>query len=232
MLTADNYRTMLQKSTIAFLKNLKKNNVKEWFDANRKTYDAARADFINLVDDILKQHAKKDEDIAVLQAKDCVFRINRDIRFSKDKTPYKSNFSAGFTRGGKKSPLAGYYLQIEPGNKSIIGGGLWAPETDSLKKVRQEIDYSFGEFSKIIRNKSFVKEYGDLHKDKDMLLIRPPKGYADDNKAIEYLKLKSFVAMKPLNDDELTDEQLVKNIAEALSALQPFLRFLNAAIEG
>ena len=223
---------MLQKSTLTFLKNLEKNNVKDWFDANRKTYDAARADFINLVAEILKQHSKKDDDIAPLQPKDCVFRINRDIRFSKDKTPYKNNFSAGFTRGGKKSPYAGYYLQIEPGNKSMIGGGLWAPEADNLKKVRQEIDYSFDEFTSLVKNKAFENMYGDLYKDKEVLLSRPPKGYNDDNKAIEYLKLKSFIAMKTLKDDELTDEHLVTTIVKSLAALQPLLRFINAAIEG
>ena len=222
---------MLQKSTLTFLKNLKKNNIKEWFDANRKLYDAARADFINLVDEILKTHSKKDEDIAVLNAKDCVFRINRDIRFSKNKTPYKTNLGAGLARGGKKSVYAGYYLQIEPGN-SFIGGGLWTPEADVLKKVRQEIDYSFDEFLKVVHGKAFQKEYADLYKDKEVLLSRPPKGYSDDNRAIDYLKLKSFIAMKPLKDEELTDKNAVKNITEALSALQPLLRFINTAIEG
>ena len=106
---------MLQKTTLAFLKDLKKNNVKEWFDANRKSYDAAKADFIQLIDELLKIHSKKDEDIVALVAKETVFRINRDIRFSKDKTPYKTNLAAGFARGGKKSVYAGYYFHIEPG---------------------------------------------------------------------------------------------------------------------
>ena len=223
---------MLQKTTIVFLKNLQKNNVKEWFDANRKTYDVARADFINLVNEILKEYSKKDEDLVGLTAKDCVFRINRDIRFSKDKTPYKNNFSAGFARGGKKSPFAGYYLQIEPGNNSMIGGGVWTPEADVLKKVRQEIDYSFDEFSKITHGKPFVKVYGDLYKDKEVMLSRPPKGYDETNRAIEYIKMKSFIGMKPLKDEELTEDKLIPTITEALSALQPLLRFLNAAIEG
>lgn len=223
---------MLQNSTLSFLKNLKKNNVKEWFDANRKSYDAARADFIQLIDAVVKIQGKKDEDIVSLTAKDCVFRINRDIRFSKDKTPYKTNLAAGFARGGKKSVYAGYYLHIEPGNNSLVGGGVWSPEADVLKKVRQEIDYSFDEFSNIIHSKAFKNQYGDLYKDKEVLLSRPPKGYDENNKAIEYLKLKSFVAMKPLKDEELTNENAVKNITDALAALQPLLLFLNAAIEG
>lgn len=222
---------MLQQSTFLFLKNLNKNNVKEWFDANRKSYDAARADFINLVNDVLKIHGQKDEDIAGLNAKDCVFRINRDIRFSKDKTPYKTNLGAGLARGGKKSAYAGYYLQIEPGD-SFVGGGLWMPEVEILKKVRQEIDYSFDEFSGIIHHKNFKKEYNDLYKDKEVMLSRPPKGYSDDNKAIEYLKMKSFIALKPMKDEALTDKNALKNITDALFALQPLLRFINTAIEG
>ena len=222
---------MLQKSTLTFLKNLSKNNIKEWFDANRKSYDAARADFMNLVDDVLEIHGKKDEDIAAMNAKDCVFRINRDVRFSKNKTPYKTNLGAGLARGGKKSSFAGYYLQIEPGN-SFVGGGLWVPEADILKKVRQEIDYSFTEFSGILHHKNFIKEYGDLYKDKEIMLSRPPKGYSDDNKAIAYLKMKSFIATKPIKDEALTDKNAVKNITDAMLALQPLLRFFNTAIEG
>ncbi len=223
---------MLQQSTLAFLKNLKKNNNKEWFDTNRKVYEAARTNFINLIGEVLQTHGKKDEDLASQSAKETVFRINRDIRFSKDKTPYKTHLAAGFGRGGKKSMYAGYYLHIEPGNNSMIGGGLWMPEADVLKKIRQEIDYSFDEFSNIIHTKNFEKIYGDLDKDKELILSRPPKGYDDTNKAIEYLKLKSFIASKPLNDEELTDKNVVKTITESLEALQPLLLFLNRAIEG
>ncbi len=223
---------MLQKTTITFIKNLQKNNVKEWFDANRKLYEEARTDFAGLVTDILKIHGKKDEDLATLSAKDCMFRINRDVRFSKNKSPYKNHIAAGFARGGKKSPFAGYYLHIEPGNNSFIGGGLWSPEAENLKKVRQEIDYSFAEFSGIIHNKTFQKIYNDLYSDKEITLSRPPKGYTDENLAIAYLKLKGFIAMKPLKDEELTDKKLLPTITEAMETLQPLLRFLNTAMEG
>src|SRR5881296_1954324 len=106
---------MLQQSTIKFLKDLKKNNTKEWFDANRKVYESAKQDFENLVQTVITQYCKKDNDIASLKPKDCMFRINRDIRFSKDKSPYKTNFGASINKGGKKSMLAGYYFHCEPG---------------------------------------------------------------------------------------------------------------------
>ncbi len=223
---------MLQKTTLKFLKDLKQNNVKEWFDANRKVYDAARADFAGLVITAIQQHSATDEDIAALQAKDCLFRINRDVRFSKNKAPYKTNFGAGIARGGKKSMYAGYYIHIEPGNESFVGGGLWMPEAANLKKVRQEIDYNFSEFSSLISNTSFKAVYDDLYTGEDSKLSRPPKGYDDSNVAIEYLKLKSFIALHPLTDADLTDKALSPTIHKAFTALYPLLQFINAAIEG
>jgi len=221
---------MLQTSTLKFLKDLKKNNTKEWFDTNRKTYEAAKQDFENLVQSVILQHCKRDEEITALKPKDCMFRINRDIRFSKDKSPYKTNFGAFINRGGKKSIYAGYYFHCEPG-ENFVGGGLWMPMPDALKKVRQEIDYCFDEFSKIINNKKFKTVYGDVYRGEDMILTRPPKGYDESNPAIEFIKLKSFIAMKKLDDKDMTDKSLSKKIAEAFDALQPMIKFLNRALE-
>lgn len=222
---------MLQASTLQFLKGLKKNNVKEWFDGHRKEYDTAKADFAALIEGLILKHAAKDVTIADRTAKECLFRINRDVRFSKDKAPYKSNFGASIKRDGKKSPYAGYYLHIEPGGKSFVGGGLWMPEPDGLKKVRQEIDYCLEEFAGIVTNKKFVKIYNGLENSEDLKLSRPPKGYDDTNPAIEYLKFKSFVATGYINDEELTTKGFEKKILEAFEAIQPLLHFINRAIE-
>ncbi len=221
---------MLQLSTIQFLKNLKINNSKEWFEKNRKTYETAKEDFASLINTVIQEFGKKDKSIALLNAKDCMFRINRDVRFSKNKAPYKSNMGASFTKGGKKSPLAGYYFHCEPG-QCFVGGGLWMPEADVVKKVRQEIDYCFEEFSSIIRSKKFVTQYSDLDKDNGISLIREPKGYEKDNPAIEYIKLKSWLATATLTDAELTDKNLVKKIVTAFEALEPFIEFLNKGLE-
>ena len=222
---------MLQKSTLTFLKNLKVNNVKEWFDANRKTYDAARTDFTELIANVIAQYGKEDEAIASLQAKDCLFRINRDVRFSKNKAPYKSNFGASIARGGKKSIYAGYYIHIEPGNESFAGGGLWMPEAEQLKKVRQEIDYNYETFESIVNGSSFREMYDGLYTGEESKLSRPPKGYDDDNPAIEYLKFKSFIALHPLKDAELTNKHLLSTVLQAFAALHPLVLFLNTAIE-
>jgi uncharacterized protein (TIGR02453 family) len=223
---------MLQSATIKFLKDLKKNNTKEWFDKNRKLYEAAKTDFADMIQAAIDKFAKKDESIAALKSKDCMFRINRDVRFSKDKSPYKTNMGASINKAGKKAwNTAGYYFHFEPGG-SFVGGGLYQPEPGILKKVRQEIDYNFNDFKKIISNKKFVSAYQDLNHSSEMKLSRPPKDYEADNPAIEYIKLKSFIAMTPISDAELADKNLVKKIADAFEALQPLINFLNHATEG
>src|SRR5450631_3458500 len=119
---------MLQRKTVNFLKDLKKNNNRPWFDKHRPAYENAKLDFGDFIQSIIHKHSKKDPTIGSLKAKECMFRINRDIRFSKDKTPYKSNMGASINRGGKKSMFAGYYFHLEPDGKSYVGGGLWMPE--------------------------------------------------------------------------------------------------------
>ena len=221
---------MLQPSTLTFIKKLQKNNNKTWFEENRKLFEAAKDDFEKLVKDIISSFGKSDSDIAPLEAKNCIFRQYRDIRFSKDKTPYKTHMGASFDKGGKNSGFAGYYLHIEPGNKSMAGGGIWMPEAAQLKKIRQEIDYSWNEFSDILNEKDFKKTYDDLAQG-EFKLSREPKGYEKDNLAIEYLKLKSLVATQTLTDDDLTSADLLKKIVSAFTALMPLIKFINRSLE-
>jgi uncharacterized protein (TIGR02453 family) len=221
---------MLQSSTIKFLKDLKKNNNKPWFDAHRKEYEAAKADFSNFIQQVIDRHGKKDSLIKNLAAKDCLFRINRDVRFAKDKSPYKTNFGAHINKGGKKSMLAGYYFHLEP-TQCFAGGGIWMPMPDDLKKIRQEVDYNFAEFKKIIGSKKFKSLYGDLSRDAEFVLSRVPKGYEPANPAAEYLKLKSYIAMVNMKDADLTSSNLQKKTLEAFETLQPLLSFINRALE-
>jgi uncharacterized protein (TIGR02453 family) len=221
---------MLQIATIKFLKDLKKNNNKPWFDANRAKYEDAKKDFAEFIQSVIDKHSKKDGSIKELKAKDCMFRINRDIRFAKDKSPYKTNFGASINRGGKKSLFAGYYFHLEPG-ESFAGGGIWMPMPPELKKVRQEIDYNLDEFKKIITAKKFKSVYGELYKGKDASLSKVPQGFEKDNPAADYLKLKSFLAMKKLAESDLTSKNLEKLVLETFDALQPLVEFINKAIE-
>lgn len=221
---------MLQTSTLTYIKKLQKNNNKPWFEENRLLFNEAKDDFEKLVKDIITSFGKVDADIAPVEAKNCIFRQYRDIRFSKDKTPYKTHMGASFDKGGKKSGFAGYYLHLEPGNKSMAGGGIWMPEAAQLKKIRQEIDYSWDEFSGIINQKDFKKVYGDLEHG-EFKLSREPKGYEKDNPAIEYLKLKSLVAMQTLTDDDLVSKGLLQKIVSAFTALMPLIKFINRSLE-
>ena len=219
---------MLQSSTIQFLKALKNNNNKEWFDKNRKIYEQAKADYLNFVTIMLNEIQGFDTSLMELQPKQCIFRLNRDVRFSKNKDPYKTNFGASFSKGAKKIQTAGYYFHLEPG-ENFVGGGLWMPMAPDLNKVRQEIDYCYKEFSSILKKPAFKSTYGDM--DNSMKLVRPPKGFDVDNPALEYLKLKSFVVTRSIKDTELTDKQLVKNVVKDFKTIAPLVHFLNRAIE-
>jgi uncharacterized protein (TIGR02453 family) len=217
---------MLQASTLKFLRDLKKNNQKAWFDLHRPAYEEAKQDFEKFIQQLIDRHGKKDETISGLQARKCLFRINRDVRFSKDKSPYKTNFGAYINGGGKKSILGGYYFHLEPG-ASFAGGGLWMPQPAELRLVRQEIDYCFDEFRKILSARKFKTVFGDLSRGEEYSLVKVPQGFEKDNPAAEYLKLKSFVALRPVTDKELLSGSLLKNSMAIFEALQPLLTFLN-----
>ena len=219
---------MLQSSTIQFLKSLKKNNNREWFEKNRKQYELAKTDYLNFVTNVLNEIQLFDQSLAELEPKKCVFRLNRDVRFSKNKDPYKTNFGASFSKGAKKIQTAGYYFHLEPG-ENFVGGGLWMPMAPDLNKVRQEIDYCFKEFASILKKPAFKTTYGDM--DNSMKLVRPPKGFEIDNPALEYLKLKSFVVTRVVKDTELTDKHLIKNVVKDFKTIAPLVHFLNRAIE-
>jgi uncharacterized protein (TIGR02453 family) len=219
---------MLQAATLKFLRELAENNNKPWFDEHRKAYEAARADHEQFTDSLMKKLVQLEPALEGQKAKDSIFRIFRDVRFSKDKTPYKAHFGAFFSRGGRKFPGAGYYLHIEPGNKSFAGGGLWMPEGPLLKAVRQEIDYNFAEFKGIVEQKAFKKLLGPVAGEKLKTL---PQGYGADNPAIEYLKHKSFTAGHNLTDKDMSAKGLEEKIVEIFTAMRPFIDFLNRSLD-
>ena len=217
---------MLQNPTIKFLKDLKKNNNREWFDANRPVYDKAKADFDCFVEKLIAVLIKTDPRLAGLQVKDCIFRIYRDVRFSKNKDPYKTNFAASVNIGGKKSPNGGFYIHIEPegGWGSFIGGGYWMPEAPTLKKLRQEVEFNHEEFFKILKDKNFKKHFKDLEVHK---LTRVPKGMDPEHPAAEYLKYTSFLVTEELMATDIKSPDLIKKCVSAYKAMLPFLDFLN-----
>jgi uncharacterized protein (TIGR02453 family) len=220
---------MLEPQTLRFLTRIKKNNNRAWFESHRAEYEAARIDYANFIELVIDELQKSDPTITGLTSRECVYRFYRDIRFSKDKTPYKDYFGASIKREGRKSPYAGYYFHCLPGG-SFAGGGLWMPEAANLKAVRQEIDYNYDEFSSIVKDKSFKKHFGDLLKTPELSLSAVPKGYEKDNPAISYLKLKCMIAETTISDEDLLKPTLHRKVINIFKALQPLLNFINRAI--
>ncbi len=218
---------MLQPDTLQFLRDLAANNHKPWFDANKKRFETAKKDIEQLVGEILVGVAKFEPTVADLKAKNCMFRIYRDVRFAKDKSPYKNNMGAWFSKGDKKSPHAGYYIHVEPGN-SFIAGGMYMPEAELLRNIRQEIDYNTDEFKAVIENPKFKKSFGGLD---DYKLKTMPKGYPKDHPEIEHLKQTSFVVSRKVTDAELLDKKFAAKAIADFETLYPFNAFLNRVLD-
>ncbi|WP_316832648.1 DUF2461 domain-containing protein [Pedobacter aquatilis] len=219
---------MLKKDTLVFIKNVAENNNREWFAENKPKYEEAKADVLELVASIIPELAKIDPLISAdLDPKKCLMRIYRDIRFSKNKDPYKNNFGMWFSSKSKGGNEPGYYLHIQPG-KSFIAGGYWMPEAPHVKLIRQEIDYNIDEFKEIIEEKDFKKNFklGTAG-----ALKNAPKGYDPADPNIEYLKLKSFEASMALADEEFFKPTLVNKLISSFKTISPLVAFLRNAIE-
>jgi uncharacterized protein (TIGR02453 family) len=220
----------ISNATLTFLTELKENNNKDWFTANKPRYEVAKKEFEQFVDALIQKIAFFDPAIAHFTAKDCVFRIYRDVRFSADKSPYKTHFGAHITSAPRKSEIhsrAGYYLHIEPGG-SFLAGGAYLPESQWLKAIRQEISYNFEEFKGILNNKDFKKYFGEIEGEK---LKKVPADYSADHPAIEWLKHKSFLASSKISDQQASSDDFLTHCGLVFKALAPFDRFLNKAME-
>lgn len=218
----------MHPQAFVFFKKLKKNNNREWFHQNKALYDKTKEEFTILISSVIKYLGKNDVQIASLQPQKTIFRIYRDVRFSKDKTPYKTHISAYLNREGKNINTPGYYIHLEPDN-CFISAGLYYPDTAQLKMVRQEIDYNLKDFAKILSSRKLKQTFTDGLSFDDSL-SRPPKGYSYDNPAIEYLKLKSIIITRDLDAHLFLEKDAPKIIAGYLNAATPLIRFLQEAL--
>jgi uncharacterized protein (TIGR02453 family) len=210
-----------------FLSDLKKNNTREWFNANKERYEQAKVLHAEFLDKVISGVSSFDSDIQLITPADCTFRIYRDVRFSKNKDPYKVNMGAIIRRGGRKSDYAGYYLHLEPG-ATFVGGGRWQPTPEMLRTLRYEI-YNFPQdFEAIISHPDFVKSFGTLNEDR---LKRPPKDFPADAPMVEHLKYKSFTAGKSFTDEQVKNDAFFLDVIDAFKAIQPLLRFLNRPMD-
>jgi uncharacterized protein (TIGR02453 family) len=216
--------SIITKDTLHFLNQIKLNNNKPWFEKNRSLYEKARTEYLGFVTKLVNG-IRKIEWIPEKESAKYVQRIYRDIRFSKDKTPYKSHFSSIIERGpeNRKCPL---YIQIQPG-RSMMGGGVWDPSTEILKKIRQEIDYNSTGLKKIIHSKDFLKYFGEISGAK---LSRPPKGYDAENPNVELLKFKQLFITRDFDDDLVLSKQLIPEILKSYKAAIPFFNFFDDAM--
>ncbi len=215
------------KKILNFLNDLKANNSKEWMLANKPEYLKQKQVFVELVQSTIEGLSGFDQKLAGLEPKDCIFRINRDIRFSKDKTLYKTHLGAYMAAGGRKSMLPGYYLHLEPGNNSVLAAGLYRPGSDLLNKVRQEIDYNGQDLQSIVEKSSWTKEFGPLEGER---LARAPKGYSMDHHMIQYLQLKSYLVVLKLKDSEVIASDFHTIAIKKFKHMHPLVNFLNTAI--
>jgi len=210
-----------------FLVRLKKNNNREWFEENRPEFEAAKENHLDFVQRMIAELGKINPALKGQSPKDCIFRIYRDVRFSKNKAPYKLNFGAYFCEGGKKSEKAGFYVQVQPGGNSFAAGGCWMPQPPQLKAIRQEIRYHTDEFKDIILARSFKKYFNGLSGD---ALKTVPKGFSKDDPDIELYKFTSYIADHPFKDKEVVSKNFVKENIAVYKSIFPMLSFLNRAM--
>ncbi|WP_294270964.1 DUF2461 domain-containing protein [uncultured Chryseobacterium sp.] len=216
----------LSPDVFSFLKKLTRNNTREWFNDYKDLYIQSRENIIEFLEDLVMEMALFDEEQAKTDVKKSLFRIYRDTRFSKDKSPYKTNFGASMGMG-KGNQKAGYYLHIEPG-KSFLAGGIYMPDAGVLKLIRKEISLYSDEFLTILNNPDFKKHFPEL--DQESKLVKVPQGFMKDDPMADFLKLKNFIVVYTLKDRELLDKEAVKNLAAIYEIMKPFNDFLNAAV--
>lgn len=212
---------------LSFLNDLKSNNNREWFNENRDRYQKVRNNFLLIVEQLIATLSSFDNTLASVEAKDCVFRIFRDVRFSHDKRPYKTNMGAYISKGGRKGIHAGYYFHLEP-NASFISGGIYHAPTSVLRNVREDIDYYSNDFLAIVENPSFAKTFSTLGDDK---LKRIPTGFSTDSPVSEYLKLKSITPMYALSDERVMANNFLDYAVPIYQQMQPLIAFINRAID-
>jgi uncharacterized protein (TIGR02453 family) len=215
----------IQKSILDFLKQLKVNNNRDWFLQNKPSYLAAKKNFEAFTQELIDRIVKFEPVLKGLEASSCTYRINRDIRFTNDKSPYKSHFGAFIVKGGKQNgdKYAGYYFHVEPGN-SLIAGGAYMPPAPWLAAIREKIDEEGDSLLKIIGSKDFKSTFGSIEGEK---LKTAPKGFPKDHPHIDLLRMKSFLVERSVSDNEVLSEECLDMVVRAAKTMKPFNDFMN-----
>jgi len=213
---------------LPFFSTLAQNNHREWFQAHRHEHEKIKKYLNHLAQGLIEGINRFDPSIGDLRPSDCLYRINRDIRFKTDKSPYKTFTGIYIVKGGKKSPYAGYYLHIEPGN-CFVGGGLYAPEKEILNSARMEVYYNYPVFRSIVDNPEFKRYFDGLSEMEK--LSRPPRGFPADFEGIDYLKHKHYVIASPYDESLAGTAQLKDYALEVFRVMKPFVDFFNGPVD-
>jgi uncharacterized protein (TIGR02453 family) len=220
---------MIEKQTLTFLTQLRRNNCREWFHAHKADYEAAKQNVLHNAAALLQEVHKFDKRIALPEPRKCLFRIARDTRFSADKSPYKPNFGVIMNpEGNTRCALSGYYLHVEPGN-CFVSCGIYMPTPEMLKAIRTRMDEDWEAFSAILQKKAFRSAFDTLVRDEDAL-SRVPTGFDKNSPAAELLKLKRFYVMAGMSNSEVTGKDFVKTAAAYYRLMQPLNAFLNETV--
>ncbi len=213
------------KENLDFLKKLESNNNRDWFNENKSLYQAQHENIIAFADSLLGKMNEHDI-IETPTGKKSLFRIYRDVRFSKDKSPYKTHWSGGFKRATKQL-RGGYYFHIQPGNKSFVGGGFWGPNKEDLLRIREDIAMDDSELRSIITDKDFVDTFGQLDGEQ---LKSAPKGFDKEHPAIDLLRYKQFIIGKNFSDAEILKSDFVDKANETFKKMRPFFDYMSSVL--
>ena len=214
---------MIEKKTLQFLKNLRDNNSREWFHSHKDSFEEARRNFLDLTMYLISEIEKFDSSVMGVEPEECLFRIHRDTRFSRDKTPYKTNLGSFIKKGGRKIPGAGYYLHISPG-EIFLAGGIYMPPSDMLLAIRRAIEKDSGPLKKITGAPDFIREFGSLSGEK---LKSAPKGFPRDHPDIELLRFKHYLAVRDVKEKEALGSDFPALCVRTFRAMRDLNRYLN-----
>jgi len=216
------------KSALDFLVALKANNDRDWFNANKEWFQKSAEEFKEFTNSLILGINEFDDFVGSIDPKDCIFRVYRDVRFSANKAPYKTNFGAYIARGGRKSPYAGYYLHLDT-DSSFASGGIYMAEPNVMKRIREDIDLYPDDFLAIVDSKKFKETFQFFDEEK---LKRVPQGFDKDSPVAEYFKFKHITPYHSLSEKDITDKNLLKNTLAVFKEMKPLVDFLNRSIRG
>lgn len=216
--------TSIKKDSLHFLIDLHKNNNREWFNANKERYLGAHGNIVDFVDALLAEMNKHDH-IETASGRKAMFRIYRDVRFSKDKTPYNHHWSASFKRATKKL-RGGYYLRIESGNSRAVGG-FWGPNTEDMKRIREDIDANYPDWEALLQEKTITETFGDLWGEQ---LASAPRGYDKDHPAIKLLRYKQFMLRHTFTDEEVLSPDFLLKVSDTFKKMRPFFDHMSEVL--